>query len=197
VAATLEVLQINGRPAVVQEWLVGLPGNDWPASTATPGVWHRLLMQAALGLHAAHSAGLTHGRLGAASFLLTRSGVVKLIGVGEPRWLQPGGADREPTVEDDLRALGQVALGWMQTGTRRRGARPRPFPPGLLDLLRGLGAAGEEGGVPGGAYADATALLEDLDRVAGQVPADHGSWDKLLAFVAENAGDGTVLRQSA
>src|SRR5262249_11907251 len=69
VAATLEVLEINGRPAVVQEWLHGLSGGEWPAAVSVPGVWHRLMMQAALGLHAAHTAGLTHGRLTANSFL--------------------------------------------------------------------------------------------------------------------------------
>jgi chromosome segregation ATPase len=191
VAATLEVLEINGRPAVVQEWLQGVTGSDWPAAVATPGVWHRLLTQAALGLHAAHSAGLTHGRLTASSFLLTRVGVVKVVGVGEPPWLHPGGADCEPAVEDDLRALGQVAHGWVQAGARRKGLKPKPFPPGLLGILRGLGAE------PGELYPTTAALLEALDRVAAQVPADHGAWDRLLAHVGDHAGDGIALRQSA
>jgi hypothetical protein len=194
VGATLEVLEINGRPAVVQEWLHGLASGDWPAATATPGVWHRLLMQAALGLHAAHSAGLTHGRLTASSFLLTRAGVVKLVGIGEPPWLHPGGSDREPTVADDLRALGMVAAGWMNVGARRKGMKPKPFPPGLIDILSGLGAEGDQAANP---YPTTAAVLEALDRVAGRVPADHGAWDKLLAFATENAGDGVVLRQSA
>lgn len=197
VAATLEVLEIGGRPAVVQEWLRGLTSTDWPSGAATPGVWHRLLMQAALGLHAAHSAGLTHGRLSPASFLLTRAGVVKLIGIGEPPWLHPGGSDRETSVEEDLKALGRVALGWMQSGARRRHFRPRPFPPGLLAVLGGLGASPEAGGAPHGLYPSAAALLEDLDRVADAVPADTGAWEKLLAYAAENAGDGAGLRQSA
>jgi hypothetical protein len=197
VAATLEVLEVNGRPAVVQEWLRGLTGGEWPAATATPGVWHRLLMQAGLGLHAAHSAGLTHGGLSAASFLLTRAGVVKLIGIGEPPWLHPGGTDREVSVEDDLKALGQVALGWMQAGSRRRGFKPKPFPTGLLEILHGLGAAPDDNGVLSAVYPTSAALLEDLDRVSREVPADHGAWEKLLAYTAENAGDGVVLRQSA
>jgi hypothetical protein len=197
VAATLEVLEVNGRPAVVQEWLRGLTGTEWPAATAGPGVWHRLLMQAALGLHAAHSAGLTHGRLSPASFLLTRSGVVKLIGIGEPPWLHAGGADRESGVEEDLKALGHVALGWMQAGSRRKGFKPKPFPSGLVGILRGLGAAPDESGVPLGVYPTAAALLEDLDRAAAELPADHGAWEKLLAYASENAGDGVILRQSA
>ena len=197
VAATLEVLDVNGRPAVVQEWLTGLPGSDWPAAVAAPGVWHRLMMQAALGLHAAHSVGLTHGRLTANSFLLTRPGVVKLVGVGEPPWLNAGWTGYEPTAEDDLKALGLVAFGWMQAGGRRKGNKPKPFPPGLLDILRSLGVTPEEGGVPLGVYPSAAALLEDLDRAAAEVPADHAAWEKLLSYVGENAGDGIVLRQSA
>jgi hypothetical protein len=181
---------------VAQEWLTGLPGGDWPAAVASPGVWHRLMMQAALGLHAAHAFGLIHGRLTSNSFLLTRPGVVKLVGVGEPPWIHVGWNGHEPTAEDDLKALGQVALGWMHGG-RRKGIRPKPFPPGLLDILRGLGATPDEGGVPLGVYPTAAALLEDLDRAAGEVPADHAAWEKLLSYVSENAGDGIVLRQSA
>jgi chromosome segregation ATPase len=197
VAGTLEVLEVNGRPAIVQEWLHGLPGSEWPAAVASPGVWHRVLLQAALGLQAAHSVGLTHGRLTANSFLLTRPGVVKLVGVGEPPWLHPGGPDRDATPEEDLRALGVVAAQWMQTGSRRRLARPKPFPAGLQDILRSLGITPTEGGVPLAVYPSAAALLEDLDRVAAEVPADTGTWEKLLEYAAENGGDGIVLRQSA
>lgn len=197
VAATLEVLDVSGRPAVVQEWLHGLPGGDWPSAVSSPGVWHRLMTQAGLGLHAAHAAGLTHGRLAPSSFLLTRPGVVKLVGVGEPPWLHPGGPDREATPEEDLRALGQVALSWMQAGARRKGARPKPFPPALLDVLRNLGVVADVITGPAGAYPSAAALLEDLDRAANEVPADGAAWEKLLGYVTENESAGIVLRQSA
>jgi hypothetical protein len=192
----MEVVDIAGRPAVVQEWLHGLPGGDWPAAVSSPGVWHRLMMQAALGLHAAHAAGLVHGRLTANSFLLTRPGVVKLVGVGEPPWLHAGWTGHDFTAEDDLKALGQVALHWMQAGRRKPG-KPKPFPPGLIEVLRSLGISPDDGGVPLGVYPSAAALLEDLDKAAAEVPADHGAWEKLLAYVGENAGDGIVLRQSA
>lgn len=154
------------------------------------------MMQAALGLHAAHSVGLIHGRLAAGSFLLTKPGVAKLVGIGEPPWLQAGNLDRETTAEDDLRALGVVALGWMHGG-RRKGVKPKPFPTGLLDVLRSLGVTPEEGGVPLAVYPNTSALLEDLDRAAAEVPSDRSAWDKLLSYVAENAGDAPVLRQSA
>jgi hypothetical protein len=196
VAATVEVLDINSRPAVVQEWLAGLPGGDWPAAVSSPGVWHRLMMQAAQGLHAAHSVGLTHGRLTANSCLLTRPGVVKLVGIGEPPWLHAGWTGQEATPEDDLKALGHVALGWMHAG-RRKAAKTKPFPPGLIEILRSLGVSPDDGGVPLGVYPSAAALLEDLDRAADEVPADNATWDKLLIYVGETAGDGIVLRQSA
>src|SRR5262249_53773679 len=48
IAATLEVLDVNDRPAVVQEWLRGLPGSEWPALAGVPAVWLRVLSQAAL-----------------------------------------------------------------------------------------------------------------------------------------------------
>src|SRR5262249_43110867 len=196
VAATWEVLDINGRPAGVQEGLQGRPGGEWPAAVGSPGVWHRLLMQAALGLHSAHSAGLTHGRLTADSFVLTRPGAVKLSGVGEPPWLHAGGADRDARAEEGVRPPGQGATGWGHAGARRRAVRPKPFPAGLLGVLRSLGVTQTDGAVPMGVYPSTAALLEDLDRVSSEVPADQAAWDKLLAYVAENAGDGIVLRQS-
>src|SRR5262249_10138729 len=75
-AATYEVLDVSGRPAVLQEWLTGLAASDWPALTAAPGVWFRLMTQAALALRTAHDAGLVHGRLTAASFVCTPEGVL-------------------------------------------------------------------------------------------------------------------------
>jgi hypothetical protein len=99
-------------------------------------------------------------------------------------------------MEDDLRSLGRVALGWM-LGGRRKGVKLKPFPPGLIDVLRSLGVTPEEGGVPLAVYPSTAALLEDLDRAAAEVPSDHGAWDKLLSYVGENGGDGIVLRQSA
>src|SRR5262249_44456808 len=64
-AATLEVLEVAGRPAVLQEWLSGQPSTEWSQLAAVPGVWFRLVCQAALGLHTAHQAGLVHGHLDA------------------------------------------------------------------------------------------------------------------------------------
>src|SRR5262249_17909136 len=73
-ARTLEVLEVAGRPAILQEWLNGLPSGDWPPLAAAPGVCFRLLTQAALGLAAIHKAGLVHGHLSDASLFLMGDG---------------------------------------------------------------------------------------------------------------------------
>jgi hypothetical protein len=194
VAATLEVLEINGRPAVVQEWLTGLSGSEFPAAAGSPGVWYRLLAQAALGLHTAHQAGLYHGRLTAESLVLTREGVLKITGLGEPPWLHGSGRHNEPIAEDDLRALGQIVLSWSQLAPKRKGKKG--VPDGLLGLLRGLGADTGDS-VPSALFPSMAALLEDIDHVSGEVPADGVAWQKLLEHVAENAGDAALARQSA
>jgi chromosome segregation ATPase len=195
IAATLEVLDINGRPAVVQEALRGLSGSEFPPQAGQAGVWYRLLSQGALGLHTAHQSGLVHGRLTADSFVLTREGTLKITGLGEPSWLQPVQVEaREPSAEDDLLALGRIALAWMQSGPKRKGKKA--FPESLVAILTGLGAETPEG-VPIALYPSVTALLEELDRVSAEVPADSGAWEKLLQFATDNATEAPLLRQSA
>src|SRR5205085_511144 len=123
-AATLEVLEIGGRPAALQEWLTGLPSSEWPPLAAAPGVWFRLLLQAAQGLEAAHQAGLVHGHLTPELVLLTGEGIVKLCGLGEPHWLAvPASAEPVEDAAADLRALGEIASGWCAAGPRKPGKR--------------------------------------------------------------------------
>ncbi len=192
-AATREVLEINGRPVVVQEWLHGLPGGEFPAETGAPGVWFRLLSQAAVGLHTAHQAGLIHGRLSAESLLLTREGTLKISGLGEPPWLHPAFAAGEPTAEDDLRALGRIIFGWSHLVKKKS---KKVLSESLLGILRGLGAETSEG-IPLALYPSAAVLLEDLDQASRDVPADVGAWEALLEHVAAHATEGPLLRQSA
>jgi chromosome segregation ATPase len=98
-AATWEVLDISGRPAVLQEWLTGLPSSDWPSLATVPEVWYRLLRQAAEGLQTAHEAGLIHGHLDAGRILLTAEGVLKIAGFGEPDWLVQKAEGRKQKAE--------------------------------------------------------------------------------------------------
>lgn len=200
VAATLEVLEVADRPAVLQEWLSGLPAPDWPPLTAVPGVWYRLLGQAALGLHTAHEAGLIHGHLHAGLVLMTTDGTLKLVGFGEPPWLgepPPGDAEATPpdsVAEDvaaDLAALGRIASGWAAVAARK-GGKAKSLPESLQTILHRLSPeAGSE------QYASAADLLDALDQAGADVPANAEAWDRLLRHVRDHAPAESALRRSA
>ncbi|HET6572995.1 MAG TPA: hypothetical protein VFG68_05285, partial [Fimbriiglobus sp.] len=201
-AATVEVLEINGRPAALQEWLTGPPSGDWPPEAATPGAWVKLLADAAGALDAAHRAGLAHGRLTADSFLITPDGSLKVTGFGEPPWLAGiGSADATPAA--DLRALGKVAFGWTQIGQPAGRRRKKPFPESLLAVVRRLEADAQTpmadtatGTAP---YRTAADLAADLARLAALFPCPADAWEKLVRHAAEHVpGDADAeLRQSA
>ncbi len=190
-ANTLEVLELSGRPAVLQEWLSGLPATDWPPLAAAPGVCHRLLTQAAQGLATAHQAGVIHGHLADALLLLTGDGVLKICGLGEPPWLIGIQHDEEPTARDDLRALGRIVSGWCTPTGVRKGAKTKPLPEALVSVLYRLAAEGDAG------YADVRELLADLEKTAGAIPANAEAWDRLLKYVREHGTAEAMLRQSA
>jgi hypothetical protein len=190
-AATWEVLEIGQRPAVLQEWLTGLSSSDWPPLAAAPGVCYRLLTQAALGLAAAHRAGVIHGHLDEGSFLLTAEGTLKITGLGEPPWLHGKDVEEEGMdSREDLAALGKVVSGWCSPSGVRRGAKAKPLPDALVSILYRL--SGDKDG-----YTSADALLEDLDRAGADVPANAEAWDRLLKYVREHATADVGLRRSA
>jgi chromosome segregation ATPase len=190
-ATTYEVLDIGGRPAVLQEWLSGLSATDWPPLTAAPGVWYRLLTQAALALRTAHDAGLVHGHLSAASFVCTAAGVLKLVGLGEPVWLTGASASAavEPTPAEDLAALGRLATAWAEAAPGR--GKAKPFPEALAAVLDRL--AGADGTEP---FVDAAALQEELERVSDQIPANAAAWERFVKQVRESSAE-RALRRSA
>jgi serine/threonine protein kinase len=192
-AATYEVLEIGGRPAVLQEWLSGLASNEWPALATVPGVWFRLVLQAALGLQTAHQAGLVHGNLHAGQIVFTPEGVLKLCGFGEPAWLalEPPPGDVEPDTAGDLAALGRCALAWAMPSTDRKGAKPKPLPSSLQTVLWRL--TGERGTEP---YPSAGTLLEELDAAGADVPANPAAWERFVRQVREQSTD-SPLRRSA
>jgi chromosome segregation ATPase len=191
IAATYEVNDLAGRPAVLQEWLTGVAGPDWPALASAPGVWFRLLSQAALALRTAHEAGLVHGALEPSSLVCTPEGVVKLCGLGQPRWLaaSPPSDGVEADEAGDLRALGRIAAGWATTGpTAQRKGKARPD--ALQAVLNRL--PGEQG-TP---YASAAELLEDLDRVSAEAPANATAWERFVREVREQAVDAGWRRSA-
>ena len=188
---TLEVLELNGRPAIVQEWVPGLPSSEWPSAIAQPGLWLKLVTDAVGAIVAAHAAGLTHGRLSSESFQLTDVGAVKLLGFGEPPWLPSGLASSfEPTPEADLRAFGQVAFLWANTvGETKRKGRAKGLPDSLMAILRRLETDTENpmsdtvsGAAP---YHSAGELLADLQKLAAKFPLAPESWQELLAHLAD------------
>jgi chromosome segregation ATPase len=193
VAATLEVLAIAGRPAALQEWLHGLPSTEWPVLAGAPGVWTRLLSQAASALHAAHSAGLSHGHLHASSFVFTREGVLKLCGLGEPRWLAvpPPQDDDEPSVVRDLAALGHIAAGWAAVAPPAKGGKSKSMPAVLQDILGRFHHEDETQ-----RYANMAELLGDLERATASVPANTAAWERFVRQVREESA-ASALRESA
>jgi hypothetical protein len=192
VAATYEVLEVAGRPAVLQEWLTGVPGTDWPALASAPGVWFRLVSQAALALQAIHASGLAHGHLHAGSFIMTGAGVLKLCGLGEPTWLQAhadgdGPVAAEAGAAGDLAALGGVAAEW----AARKGGKAKALPEALQGVLAQLSA-----GAPADRPATATALLAELERAGADVPGNAAAWERFVRQVREQSAD-PALRRSA
>lgn len=203
-AAVAEVLEINGRPAVLQEWPAGLYSTDWSAHAAHPGCWVRLASMAAAGIDAAHRHGLVHGRLTLDSFVLAPDGVLRVTGFGEPPWLTVGPAmSFDPTPATDLRSFGQVAFAWSQLATRRKTAsKVRAFPESLLAVIRRLEADPEppmaDTVAAGRPYESAAELVADLDRIARETGFSDEAWAKLLKHVVENAPEApTGLRRSA
>jgi chromosome segregation ATPase len=189
-AATLEVLEINGRPAALEPWLTGLAATDWPPLAAAPGVCYRLLTQAAHGLAAAHRAGLVHGHLSDALLVLGGDGVLRICGLGEPPWLA-GQSENAVGVRTDLRALGAIVSGWCTPSGVRRGARAKPLPDALVSVLYRLNAEGDAG------YAGTMDLLEELEQASAAIPANAEAWDRLLRYVREHGTPDVALRRSA
>jgi chromosome segregation ATPase len=196
VAATYEVLDVAGRPAALQEWVTGLSGSEFGDLAAVPGVCYRLLCQAALGLQAAHQAGLAHGRLSAATMILTGEGVLKLCGFGEPSWLAaavdgaPPAPDAKP--EDDLTSLGLTSAIWLSSHFRGKAKTKAAVKP-LLGVVERLGADSIDV-----RYATATALLDDLERIGGEISPNPEAWDRLTRLAREQGEeDASGLRQSA
>jgi chromosome segregation ATPase len=193
VAATYETLEIHDRPAVLQEWLNGMPSSEWPPLASMPGVWFRLVSQAALGLQTAHQAGLVHGHLEPGLIVLSADGVLKLCGFGEPPWLTATPAtpwQDEPAL--DLTALGKIATEWAGPVAARKGSKNKSLPEPLLGVLQRL--RGEQ---PETRHASAGALLEDLERVGADLPANAAAWQRLLSQVRNEGAQDPEVRESA
>jgi hypothetical protein len=90
----------------------------------------------------------------------------------------------EPSVSADLAALGQIALEWAASMPGRKGARSKPLPNVLQDIVRRLGSDN-----PVERFESAAALLEALDRAGVDVPANAAAWERFLKQVQEQSDD--------
>ena len=202
-AGVLDVLDINGRPAALSEWLTGLFSADWPQQAAHPGCWIRLATMAAEGIEAAHRQGLVHGRLTSDSFVLTADGILKVTGFEEPPWLTMGPAPTDPTPASDLRAFGQVAYLWLQHASKKKGAaKQKQVPDTLLSVIRRLEADPEppmaDTIAANRPYESAAELVSDLKDIAKDIAFSDDTWEKLLKYVADHVPDAPAgLRRSA
>jgi chromosome segregation ATPase len=226
-AATWEVLDIQGRPAVLQEWLTGLPSSDWPSLASTPSVWFRLLRQTVQGFQAAHSAGLTHGHLLANRILLTADGIVKIAGFGEPDWLVSSKSEiRNPKQDRNLMAT-ESTENTENDSSVNSVSSVAPASPGfeiaadMTDLCRiaatWAAPSAKKKGVKTkpfpkalrkildrlkaedaeSRYASAADLLSDLDLAADHVSDNSEAWEKLLSHIRDQGKEEVPLRQSA
>jgi hypothetical protein len=73
----------------------------------------------------------------------------------------------------------------------RKGGKVKPLPGALQTVLDRMNAEGDEA-----RYPSATALLEDLDRISAEVPANSTAWERFVRQVREQSV-ATAVRQSA
>ncbi len=125
--------------------------------------------------------------------MFTREGVLKLCGLGEPRWLAVPAPqeDGEPSVAADLTALGHLAASWAAATPAGKGGKTKALPDALQNILGRFHAEAESE-----RYASAAALLEDLDRAGADVPANAAAWERFVRQVREESA-ATALRESA
>ena len=177
--AVWDVLEIDGQPAVLREGVVGSGSDGWSTLAAVPGVWYRLLLQAALGLRDLHLAGLCHGRVDASHVVATPTGLVKLMNPSVPQWLS--GLDLEESPLADLRSLARLARHWL-SDENRPGPKPKPLPTilaSILDRLEGIAAP---------PITTAVELADELDRAGSQVPGNSAALQRFLAEIRADIG---------
>lgn len=181
VAGTFEVLSMSSSPAVLQEWLAGLPGSEWSGLVTDPGVALQLIVQLASGLAALHDVGLVHGQLHLGRLLLTPAGELKICGAGEPRWLSGLASTTEPTQAEDVAAAIALILPWCRT-RGRSGA--------MVDFVKKLETKQIQ---------TAEQLKSSAYAVQRSLPGDEKAWQHLLAYVQDRltGGETPAMKKSA
>jgi hypothetical protein len=166
---------------------------------------------------------LVHGHLDAGRILLTAEGVLKIAGLGEPRWLiQDQKAEvrgqRSEIRDQESRVRGQ------ESGVRNQESEGESGPDIGSDLdalariaVAWVAPAPKKKGTrtkampkplrrildrlkaddPAIRYPSLAALLEDLDQIGDQVPDNAEAWDKLLSQIRDQGKEEAALKESA
>lgn len=113
VASTYEVLEIQGRPAVLVELIQGINQSEWASVHQRPDVWLNLVLQTISGLASIHGAGLVYGPIHQSSLIITGEGCIKWIGVGCPTWLFSNESRDVNNFKNDVENLAVEILKWL------------------------------------------------------------------------------------
>jgi len=113
VASTYEVLEIQGRPAVLVELIQGINESEWASVQQKPDVWLNLVLQTISGLASIHGAGLVYGPIHQSSLIITGEGCIKWIGAGCPTWLFSNESNELNSFKNDVANLAGQILQWL------------------------------------------------------------------------------------
>lgn len=114
VISTLEVLEVQGRPAVLVELIHGANHTEWATPHFKIEIWLNILFQSVSGLASIHGAGLIYGPIHQSSLIITREGIVKWTGVGSPSWLiAMESSDLTFKFKNDITNLARESLSWL------------------------------------------------------------------------------------
>ena len=113
VASTYEVLEIQGRPAVLVELIQGINQSEWVSVHQKPDVWLNLVLQTISGLASIHGAGLVYGPIHQSSLIIAGDGCIKWIGVGCPTWLFSNELHDVINFKNDVENLAGEILKWL------------------------------------------------------------------------------------
>lgn len=113
VASTYEVLEIQGRPAVLVELIQGINQSEWASVHQKTDVWLNLVLQTISGLASIHGAGLVYGPIHQSSLIITSEGCIKWIGVGCPTWLFSNESHDVINFKNDVENLAVEILKWL------------------------------------------------------------------------------------
>ena len=113
VASTYEVLEIQGRPAVLVELIQGINESEWASVQQKSDVWLNIVLQTISGLASIHGAGLVFGPIHQSSLIITGEGCIKWIGAGCPTWLFSNESHELNSFQNDVANLAVQVLKWL------------------------------------------------------------------------------------